>query len=312
MAVLSATAQTQLTTTEAQSLFQTTTKARVSIHDPSVVYHESQQRYYIFGSHKVGAYTRDMKNWTAANPIWRTATTYNASNADAFVTPAVKQVTKGGQSVSFPAFNAKDWSARNDAGYNIDGNMWAPDVIYNPVMKKWCYYLSINGNDWHSSIILLTSDNITGPYLYQGPVVTSGFYDTQHSYKETDLELAIGTQSSLPGRYNVGSNWGKRWPHTIDPAVFYDADGNVMLIDEIASGNMRVYKDGEYYLSEINPRFGGAYLHAYAAGVDFIKLIENNVEDIPNKEEFGNYEEDVVMMMYDSIVFKKKEEMIIQ
>ena len=26
----------------------------------------------------------------------------------------------------------------------------------------------------------------------------------------------------------------------------YDADGNVMLIDEIASGNMRVYRDGEY------------------------------------------------------------------
>ena len=26
----------------------------------------------------------------------------------------------------------------------------------------------------------------------------------------------------------------------------YDRDGNVMLIDEIASGNMRVYKDGEY------------------------------------------------------------------
>jgi len=26
----------------------------------------------------------------------------------------------------------------------------------------------------------------------------------------------------------------------------YDADGKVMLIDEVASGNMRVYKDGEY------------------------------------------------------------------
>ena len=26
----------------------------------------------------------------------------------------------------------------------------------------------------------------------------------------------------------------------------YDADGKVMLIDEIASGNMRVYKDGKY------------------------------------------------------------------
>ena len=35
----------------------------------------------------------------------------------------------------------------------------------------------------------------------------------------------------------------------------YDKDGNIMLIDEIASGNMRVYKDGEYIapmvLSEI-------------------------------------------------------------
>jgi phosphoribosylaminoimidazole-succinocarboxamide synthase len=26
----------------------------------------------------------------------------------------------------------------------------------------------------------------------------------------------------------------------------YDTDGSVMLIDEIASGNMRVYKDGKY------------------------------------------------------------------
>ena len=26
----------------------------------------------------------------------------------------------------------------------------------------------------------------------------------------------------------------------------YDANGEVILIDEIASGNMRVYKDGEY------------------------------------------------------------------
>lgn len=64
-------------------------------------------------------------------------------------------------------------------------------------------------------------------------------------------------------------------------------------------------KDGEYYLSEINPRFGGGYLHAYGAGVDFIKLIENNVKGIENQPCFGNYEDDVVMMMYDSVVIEK-------
>ncbi len=68
------------------------------------------------------------------------------------------------------------------------------------------------------------------------------------------------------------------------------------------------YQDGKYYLSEINPRFGGAYLHAYGAGVDFVKLIAENVKGIENQEIIGNYEEDVVMMMYDSVVIRKKSE----
>lgn len=70
------------------------------------------------------------------------------------------------------------------------------------------------------------------------------------------------------------------------------------------------YKGGEYYLSEINPRFGGAYLHAYGAGVDFIKLIENNLNGIENEPCFGDYEEGVVMMMYDSVVICKPEELV--
>lgn len=65
------------------------------------------------------------------------------------------------------------------------------------------------------------------------------------------------------------------------------------------------YKDGKYYLSEINPRFGGAYLHAYGAGVDFIKMIEKNLHGEANDVVIGNYEEGIVMMMYDSVVIKK-------
>ena len=65
------------------------------------------------------------------------------------------------------------------------------------------------------------------------------------------------------------------------------------------------YKNGEYYLSEINPRFGGAYLHAYGAGVDFIKMIERNLKGKENENTIGNYDEGVVMMMYDSVVIKK-------
>lgn len=69
-------------------------------------------------------------------------------------------------------------------------------------------------------------------------------------------------------------------------------------------------KDGEYYLSEINPRFGGAYLHAYGAGVDFIKLILNNIAAKENESIIGQYDEDVIMMMYDDVVIKRKSELM--
>lgn len=71
-------------------------------------------------------------------------------------------------------------------------------------------------------------------------------------------------------------------------------------------------KDGEYYLSEINPRFGGAYLHAYGAGVDFIKLIVNNINGIENPVNLGDYEDDVLMMMYDDVVIARASELVNQ
>ena len=226
-------AQTELTSAEARSLYKATSKKWVSVHDPSVVYVPNTKRYYIFGSHKAGAYTTDFQNWTQANPTW----TPN-DNTTAFVTPAVKTVKKGGQDVDFPQFNAMEWSAKSDASYSIHGNMWAPDVIWNEKMQKWCMYLSINGDSWHSSIILLTSSVVTGPYKYQGPVVICGFKDSSHSYKDTDLELVLGKQSSLPSRYNVGNAWGRRWPHTIDPAAFYDEEGQLWLVYGSWSGGI--------------------------------------------------------------------------
>nr|WP_295972231.1 ATP-grasp domain-containing protein [uncultured Bacillus sp.] len=97
---------------------------------------------------------------------------------------------------------------------------------------------------------------------------------------------------------------------------FKDEKLNKIIIDVVSKLNFNgpididfFYKDGEYYFSEINPRFGGAYLHAYGCGVDFIKLIVNNVNGLENIAEFGNYEEDQLMMMYDSVVIRKREEL---
>lgn len=201
---------------------------RVSVHDPSIVWDPSSSTYYIFGSHRAAAKTTDLMSWTAFTAPWKTATSDNAANSAAFETPAVKKVKKGGVDVDLPAFSATKWSAKGGSGYSVDGNMWAPDVIYNKAMKKWCMYLSINGSGWYSSIILLTADDIEGPYLYQAPVIISGFKNGTE-YKETDLELVLGSQSSLPERYAIGDKWGDRYPNNIDACVFYDEEGKLWM-----------------------------------------------------------------------------------
>jgi len=63
--------------------------------------------------------------------------------------------------------------------------------------------------------------------------------------------------------------------------------------------------DGEFYISEINPRFGGGYPHAYESGVNFPKLIIENINGATNKQEFNNYQEDIIMMKYNDIIISK-------
>lgn len=66
---------------------------------------------------------------------------------------------------------------------------------------------------------------------------------------------------------------------------------------------------GTWYLSEVNPRFGGGYPHAYACGVNMPAQIINNLEGIENPVNIGDYEEDVVMMKYNEIMVMKEEEL---
>lgn len=204
---------------------------RVSVHDPSVVWDPESKTYYIFGSHRDHAKTTDMMNWTKISVPWSNGISNNCSNAAAFTTPQVTKVKKGGVEYDFN-FNAFEWSKRGSTRknntYSVDGMMWAPDVIYNKAMNKWCMYLSVNGDYWYSSIILLTADNIEGPYRYQAPVVISGFFEN-NSYKDTDLEIVLGEQASLPARYNTGEKWGDRYPNNIDPCVFYDEEGKLWM-----------------------------------------------------------------------------------
>jgi len=61
---------------------------------------------------------------------------------------------------------------------------------------------------------------------------------------------------------------------------------------------------GEYYFSEVNPRFGGGYPHAYECGCNHIVMIKNNLEGIINKKKIGDYKDGVYMMKYGAVMIK--------
>lgn len=63
--------------------------------------------------------------------------------------------------------------------------------------------------------------------------------------------------------------------------------------------------NGEYYISEVNPRFGGGYPHAYECGCDHMKLIINNLQGKVNDQKIGNYEENIYMMKYNEIKIRR-------
>lgn len=59
--------------------------------------------------------------------------------------------------------------------------------------------------------------------------------------------------------------------------------------------------NGEYYISEVNPRFGGGYPHAYESGSDHMSLIVNNLNGKVNECVIGMYKENTYMMKYNEL-----------
>lgn len=177
---------------------------RITCHDPSI-FKDFDGTYYIIGTHITGGSSENLYDWVSL---------------DSVIQDGYSQETRD---------EVRAWNDDDSAGSWL-GYLWAPDIIYNPVLEKYCVYLSANGDDWKSNIVMLTADSVTGPYTYVGTVVYGGF--NAADFGETDAPQVLGTEE-IPERYvkNGVDNrkWGDMWPNCIDPCVFYDDDGNLWM-----------------------------------------------------------------------------------
>ena len=265
LAAIGATAQTQVSDNDLTNAYTSRSyNKRVTCHDPSIVVDDitnpSSPTYYIYGSHLGRGKTTAAKNyqeWSTfkageeatgnVNSLFANKQGTLVNYANAYASHLITEVKNSkGEKVKFGNFNAHGWQFK---GNNVQGMQWAPDIVYNKTMKKWCMYMSLNGDKWCSSIVCFVSDNIEGPWTYQGPVVFSGFqgtyahnsYAAADDWKHTDFAIATG-ETALPTRYKVGDKWGTYWPNCIDPCVFYDDNDNLWMSYGSWSGGIFMIK----------------------------------------------------------------------
>lgn len=208
---------------------------RVSIHDPSVI--KDGDSYYIFGSHLCAAKSSDLLNW---------------SDISCGVSDTNQLLVKPESTIRDTLSEPLEWTDAYQSLYAYDENVWqtniwAPEVIYNKTMGKYCYYSCSSVWGTTASVIwLATSDDIEGTYKYQSTVVYSGFnnqtldgkYIRSNSmhFSFTNIgrlldkgTLKIKDVQNAPWFRADGTYNSEIYPNCIDPNVFYDKNGNLWM-----------------------------------------------------------------------------------
>lgn len=97
-----------------------------------------------------------------------------------------------------------------------------------------------------------------------------------------------------------------------DKAVSYKDEELFTLIEKFVEKcgfcgmiDMDIFRIGDvYYISEVNPRFGGGYPHAHECGVNMPEQVIRNLSGESNPYAVGNYRPGICMMKYNEVMIK--------
>lgn len=202
------------------------TDGGASVHDPSIIRAEDGT-YWIFGSHMAVAQSDDLRHWTG---VFSGVSRHNKLFSNLFSEES----------------NAFSWVGKNsEGGYSV----WAPDIIYNKAMQKYCMYFCTSSTYVKSSLCLAVSDSVNGPYEYKGRLLDSGFTRLDAKKGKVDIMNYVADETELKTRYlNLSDYNNMKWPNAIDPTVFYDKDGRLWMVYGSWSGGI--------FLLELNEETG--------------------------------------------------------
>lgn len=204
-------------------------KARVSVHDPSVI--KDGNTYYVFGSHIEAAKTGDLQNWT------RFSNGYAGTNNVEF------------GNLSDNLKKAFAWSGEDLEDCAGGFAVWAPDVVWNPEFRNadgtkgaYLMYFCTSSTYIRSVICFASSKNIQGPYTFGDTLIYSGFTNNDQyvksatknvnkKYTSTNIdELVSRGEVTMNNSWFSNNNYNNQlFPNAIDPTIYFGTDGKMYM-----------------------------------------------------------------------------------
>lgn len=211
--------------------------ATIGIHDPSVFYDPVSEEYFSYGSHIIAGNSKDLISWQY---ISGSSVGYSTSNR-LFTKHYLEEFKE-----------IYDW-----LGSDVKEGIWALDVTYSEEAKKagndpYLMYVTVCNSSFKSAIALATSDSPAGPFSYKGMIVCSDYTEAEVNNGKTNLLEVLGADSSKDLTSDMrnyyfkadSSAYKNSLPDCIDPAPFYDHEGNLYLTygSFTCKGGLRVLK----------------------------------------------------------------------
>lgn len=193
---------------------------------------------------------------------------------------------------------ARSWEDRESFYREVDaGN------IHYPVFVK-----PARGSASISISKVYDRDTVDLLFKHEDGLMIQEFLDGQEIGADVYIDLISGEVVSIFTKKKIKMRAGET-----DKAVSFKDEKLFSIIEKFVleagyRGQIDIdifLVDGVYYISEVNPRFGGGYPHAYEAGCDHMKLILNNLQGHVNKKTIGAYEEGIYMMKYNEVCIRK-------
>ncbi|WP_294773299.1 ATP-grasp domain-containing protein [uncultured Eubacterium sp.] len=189
---------------------------------------------------------------------------------------------------------AKSYMDKDEFFADLDNEMAKFPVFVKPV--RGSASISISKVTDRETVDLL--------FAHEDGLMIQEFLDGQEIGADVYIDMITGEVVSIFTKKKIKMRAGET-----DKAVSFKDEKLFELIKEfvIRAGyrgqiDIDIFDiNGEYYISEVNPRFGGGYPHAYESGSDHMSLIVNNLEGKTNDCVIGNYRENTYMMKYNEL-----------